>query len=222
MSGCPLARCVGDDCAVAETDDALSTGGEPEIVGHENDRRTRLPVERLEEVDDAASTVSIEIPGRLVGEQDARGVRECPGDRDALLLTAGELAWKVVQPVGEPDAAEQLARARRGTVLAAELERHLHVLRGRERRDELKGLKHKPNFLAAKPCARVLVHGGEVGPVQDHRATRGCIESGEQTEQRCFATPGRPDDGDERALRDRKRHVAEHGKLMVAGAVFFR
>ena len=33
----------------------------------------------------------VEVPGRLVGEQDQRPVDERPGDRHALLLTTGEL-----------------------------------------------------------------------------------------------------------------------------------
>ena len=68
--------------------------GERVIVRDENDRRLRFAIERLEQLDDVRAGVAVEISRRLVGEQDARRVRECARDRDALLLAAGELRGK--------------------------------------------------------------------------------------------------------------------------------
>ena len=50
-------------------------------------------------------------PGRLVGQQQDRGVGgQRPGDRDALLLPAGELAWIVIHPVGQTHDRERSLR----------------------------------------------------------------------------------------------------------------
>ena len=78
--------------------------------------------------------VRVEVAGRLVGEQQRRAVDQRPGDRDALLLAAGELRRVVVQPVAQADALEQL----RGPVAALAVgevgwrvrQRHHHVLQG--------------------------------------------------------------------------------------------
>ena len=168
--------------------------GEREVVRDEHDRRPRFAVERLEQLDDARAGVAVEIAGRLVGEEDARRVGERARDGDALLLAAGELRREVIEPVAEPDAREQLARARAGAAVAAQLERHLHVLERGERRDQLKALEDESNFLAAQPRALVLVHRGEVGVVEQHLAARRRVESGEQAEERRLAAARRPDD----------------------------
>src|SRR5256885_12248887 len=49
-----------------------------------------------------------------------------------------ELVGKVIDAVAEADAGEELPGARGCAVVAAELERHLHVLERGERGDELK------------------------------------------------------------------------------------
>ena len=190
-------------------------------MGHEHDRGVGLPVERLEQLDDAAAGVAVEISRRLVGEEDARRVRERAGDRHALLFAAGQLHGEVVQAVAEPDAMQQLARAVGRAGLAAQLERYLHVLERGERGNQLEALKDEPDFFATELRALVLAEGRQVGVVEEHLTARRCIKTGEQAEQRRLAAARRPDDGDEGALRDAERDVAQHGQLVVAAAIFF-
>ena len=56
--------------------------------------------------------VRVELAGRLVGEEEARVVRQRARDRDALLLAAGQLVRAVVGALAEADEVEQLADAR--------------------------------------------------------------------------------------------------------------
>ena len=70
-----------------------------------------------EQLDHVGARLRVEVPGRLVGEDHARFDDERPGDRDSLLLAAGELARQVRGAVGEPDLAEQ--RERPGAQLAS-------------------------------------------------------------------------------------------------------
>ena len=51
----------------------------------------------------------------------------------------------------------------------------------------MKALKDEPNFLSADACACVLVELAEIFAVEDHRAARRGIESGEQAEERRLA-----------------------------------
>ena len=46
--------------------------------------------------------LGVELTGGLVGDQERGLVGEGPGDRDPLLLTAGQLAWPLRRMVGEP------------------------------------------------------------------------------------------------------------------------
>ena len=55
----------------------------------------------------ASPLLRIEVAGRLVGEQDQRLAGDGAGDRDALLLTARELAGQVLRAVRHADALER-------------------------------------------------------------------------------------------------------------------
>ena len=116
-------------------------------------------------------------------------IRERAGDGDALLLAARQLRRKVVHAIAEPDASEQLDGARCGAALAAQLERNLYVFEGSERRNQLKALENEPNFFTTKTCPLVLGEKPKVDAVEDHRASRWGIESGQQAEQRRLAAP---------------------------------
>ena len=73
----------------------------------------------MQQVDDLAAGLGVEVAGRLVGEDDQRPLGERPRDRDALALAARELRRPVGEPVAEPDPLERgrappRAAARRG------------------------------------------------------------------------------------------------------------
>ena len=60
------------------------------------------------DVEDLVDHLGVQRRGRLVEEHDLGLHRQRPGDRDALLLTAGELGRVLVGLVGDADALEQL------------------------------------------------------------------------------------------------------------------
>ncbi len=101
---------VGGDAAVSDVNDALATRGDVGFVGHDEDGLA-LAVEFGEEVEDFDAGLGVEVSGRLVGEQDGGPLDECPGDGDALALTAGHLVGSVVHSIGEADAGERLGGA---------------------------------------------------------------------------------------------------------------
>ena len=63
------------------------------------------------------------------------------GDRDALLLAAGELARPVLEPVAEADGGDHVVDPLVVARLAAEHHRQADVLVGGERRDEVERLE---------------------------------------------------------------------------------
>ena len=60
------------------------------------DDRCALIIETLEHVHDVFTLTRVEIPGRLVGKNDAWICHHGAGNADQLLLPAGELAGKEV------------------------------------------------------------------------------------------------------------------------------
>ena len=83
-----------------------------------------------EQVKNDAGVALVQVAGRLVGENDRRGVGQGAGDGHALLLAAGKLRAEAMDLVAQADRGEKFMRARahRGFVEAAELAHgHHHV-----------------------------------------------------------------------------------------------
>ncbi|MNC86055.1 hypothetical protein D3C83_16850 [compost metagenome] len=105
-------------------------------MGHEQHRHP-AQVDVLEDAQDVERDLGVEVPGRLVGQQDERVVDERARDRHPLLLAARELLRVVMQAAAEADAPQHLARRRIRVIRAGELERQHHVLQRRHRRQKL-------------------------------------------------------------------------------------
>ncbi len=97
-----------DDLPVGEEDDAIGVPGGDRVVRDHHDRLAQVGDRLAHELQDLGARLRVEVPGRLVGEDDLRPARERARDGDPLLLTAGELRRAVVEPVGEPDGADHL------------------------------------------------------------------------------------------------------------------
>jgi hypothetical protein len=76
------------------------------------DEQQRLPAipSIAEETEHVASRRRVEIPGRLVGENDIRPVRQRARQRDPLLLPAGQLRRSGSVLLGNAQLAQQLVR----------------------------------------------------------------------------------------------------------------
>lgn len=185
----------------------------------ENDRGSGFPVQRLEQIEHSNSRRGVEIPGRLVSKENSRIVGEGACNRNALLFSSGELHWKMVSAISQSDALEQLIGARGRSIRPLKLEGNLNVLASGECGNQLKALKDEADFFAPQLRSLVFRHCGEVMAVEDHLALRWCIETCQKAEERCLAASGRPDDGDESALWNRKRDIAKNGDLLVAALV---
>src|SRR5690348_1981974 len=87
--------------SILEGNDAVETPREVEVVGGNQCRETAVADEVEESCQNPLARRVVEIAGRLVGQQDAGIVGQCPDDRDALLLAARQPR----RPV--PDAARE-------------------------------------------------------------------------------------------------------------------
>src|SRR5205814_278706 len=92
-----------DDGAIRKADDPRSVLGDLRLVGDEDDCNPSLGIQPLEDLHDLDARPAVEIAGRLIREQDRRIVEQRARDRDALLLSAGELIGMVAGTIREPD-----------------------------------------------------------------------------------------------------------------------
>src|SRR3970282_313398 len=96
----------------------------------------------VEDREDLFARRRVQVPRRLVGEDDRRLIHERPGDRHPLALSAGELVGTRPDPVAEVDALERLPRALR-SLFRADAPVHqwkLDVPKGARAREEMKRL----------------------------------------------------------------------------------
>ena len=80
----------------------------PVVGGEQDGGAAQVDIE--EETHDLLRELVVEIPGRLVGDQDLGLVDQRARDGDPLLLSSRELAGEARHAVREPDAAQRLER----------------------------------------------------------------------------------------------------------------
>ena len=86
---------------------AVARGREPLIVGRDDRGEAMTPVDLAEQLVQCCSSRFVEVPGRLVREQQRGAHHERARHGHPLLLAAGEHTRAVRQPVAETDLREQ-------------------------------------------------------------------------------------------------------------------
>jgi hypothetical protein len=81
--------------AVGQEHDPLRVRGRHRVVSNHHHRLPELSDAAAQQVEDFGAGVGVEVPGRLVREHDGREADQRAGDRDPLLLAAGQLARPV-------------------------------------------------------------------------------------------------------------------------------
>ena len=84
--------------------------------------------------------------GRFVAQQQFGFLGDGAGDRDALLLAAGQLRGEVVEPVGKPHLAEGVGRVK---MVGADLGGELHVLKRGQVGHQVVELEDEADVVAA-------------------------------------------------------------------------
>src|SRR5438876_10541543 len=133
------------DSTVAETDGAMSVGGNVVVVG-EKDEGLTLVVKLVEETKDLSVRKRIEIARGFVGEDHQGIVVERAGDGDALLLAAGKFEGFVVEAILQANEDGQsrghLATLQFGPILV--IEGDLDILEDGQLLDKIIGLENEP------------------------------------------------------------------------------
>jgi len=89
---------IADDAPVPESDDPPAESGDVRLMGHEDDRDPRFPVEFHEKLHDLDTGMGVQITGGLIGQDQRRLVHESACDGHPLLLAAGKLVRVMILP----------------------------------------------------------------------------------------------------------------------------
>ena len=140
----------------------------------------------------------------LVEQHYRRVVHERPGDGDALGHAARERAHPIEPAMFEPHGIEKLYHAVLRVGHAVELRVQKQVLLGGEVGVEHRVVRDEPDGLAH--ALGLLLH---VDARERHRSLRGPRQRGEHAQKRGLARAVGPEHREERALRQRERHVVD-------------
>ena len=118
---------IFNDLAVHQQNLTLAAFRNRGIMGDQYQGRPAPSMLFEEAVDDEVPRCAVEIPGRLVGQQQLWSGNEGAGDRDALLLAARKLAGVMHAPVLEADSREGIRRGGERIGAAAKFERDCDI-----------------------------------------------------------------------------------------------
>ena len=165
-------------------------------MADDHDRRLLVGREAAEEAHRLGSVVGVEVGGWLVGEDQAGVVGDRSGDRDALLLAAGELLYREVGSLAESESLDQLCGAlvRSTPVGAGDVERDFDVLACAQSADEIEVLKDEAEGASAEARERPLREMGDVRPCDVELAAGWAEQPAEHRQKRRLAAAGRAHD----------------------------
>ena len=187
--------------------------GERRVV-RDDDQRRAVGVHAVEQRGDLLAGRLIQLAGRLVGQQQARPVRQGAGDRHPLHLAARQLRRPMIGAVAEARrsraaracAAGAAAPAAPASACGSSTFSAAVSIGSRKKR-----WNTKPICAAAGGCAPRRRARATSRPSKSSVAARGRVDASEDVQQRRLAAARRPAHGHVLALRDPQRHVAHRG-----------
>ena len=147
------------------------------LVSYQNNRQACVFVQSLQYGHDLFAGPAVEVPCRLVGEQDSRLLDQRSGDAYSLLLAAGELGGLVVGAVSESDAVEGLQSAPFAVGAVSVHQRKLDVGARRQPGEEVVGLEDKADLPSPYLGESVVRHAAYVLTVQHVATARRDVEA---------------------------------------------
>src|SRR4051812_43920547 len=214
----PLVRHVADDPAVVEAHDPGREARHVVLMGDQHDGPAGL-VERHQQLHDVVGRHAVERARRLVREDHRRVGDQGAGDRDPLLLPAGELVGHVAGPRRQPDLVQRRPGPARAVALARVHQRQLDVALRAGAGQQVERLEHEADLAVADRRELVVVERDDVLAVELVAAARGVVQAAKDVHHRRLARPGVAHDRDHLALLDAERDVVEGADVDGAGAV---
>ena len=140
------------------------------VVRDQHQRGAVLAMAAEQKLDDFRSGRFVEIAGRFVGDDDGGIGRKRAGERDALLLAAGQFGRVMAEAVFQPDRGQLALGARKSIARAGKFERHGDVLQCRHGRNEVEGLEDDADMASPEAREFVLTERLQVLSGNDDRA----------------------------------------------------
>jgi hypothetical protein len=144
--------------------EAACDGGNFAVMGDDDHRHPFLFIQFSEQIEDLLPALLVQIPRRLIGQNQRRMVDQSPRYRDTLLLAPTESAWPMLQAIPEPHLLQPGARMC-SPLLRRDfhrVERESHIFQCGEGGNEMENLKDKPYMFSPPQGELVLVQRADL------------------------------------------------------------
>ena len=201
---------IGDDAPIEQLDAPFRPSRHVGVVGDDHYRAAPAG-EVAEQAEHLVASLGIERPGGLVGQYHPAAVHQRAGDGHPLPLAAGERRRPVSQAPAHAQRLQQRLRPNRPARArqAGIARRKLDVLPRRRRAEQVVGLEHEAERIAAQGGEFVRAERAHGASGEQILAASGPVEAAENVHQRRLAGARRSHDADELARGDAQRNVGQ-------------
>lgn len=193
-----IGRICGPKRPVFETQDPVGNGRDRGVVGRKYEGLFRLVAKTLDLPMKRFCGPSVEIPRRLVHENEGWFVHERPRDGHPLFLPARQSTRLMIGPIRETKKRKQSAGPGGGLLQGAMLDegRHRHIFKRRKFREEVVKLEDKSDASIPKHRQFLVIFCEEIHSTKMDRALRWTVERTEEMEQGRLSGAALSNNGD--------------------------
>ena len=205
-----------DYLAILHVNDTVGLGGEFVVMGHDHEGGLACLVQGTHQSKQPFSAVCVEVPRRLIGQDQVRILHQRARHRDALLLAAGEFSRLVMEAVPQSDFREQngcVGLDRSGITTLYE-RRHAGIFQRGELGKQVMELKYEPYPPIPEFRLLCIRHSKEIVPIERDGASGRFIKGSDNMEQGAFAGSRSSHDRHQLAAVNLKVNPLEDGQFV--------
>ncbi len=210
---------LAHDLAVGQEQHLVGAAGRGRLVGDHDDGLAVVVGGPAHEVQQLGGRVRVQLPGGLVGEDDARPRRQGAGGGHPLLLAARELGGAVLEALAQVEGVDHLLHPVAVGLAAGDVQRQTDVLERVEGRHQVERLEDEADLVATDLGDLLLGQAGQLGVADPGLARGEPVEAGHALHQRRLAGPGGAHDRREAPGREVARDAVQGPHLGVAASV---
>src|SRR6185437_10096535 len=178
-----------EDLSILHMDDTVGLSGEFVVMRHDHEGGSACFVQGAHQSEQSVPAVCVEVPGRLVGQDQVRILHQRTCYRDALLFASGQLSWLVMKAMPQSDFRQKgcgigLDRSWFATLYER---RHTGIFQRRELGEQVMELKHEPYPPIPEFRLLCIRHPKEVMPVERDRPVGRFIKGSDNMEKGALA-----------------------------------
>src|SRR5579885_1282519 len=159
--------------SIPHVDNAIRNGSRFGIMRDHQNCLSQRAIQRSHHVQDSLGILAVQIPRRLISQQNLGFADDGACNCHPLLFAPGKGVGAMVQPVGDAEHFHDHLKTMRIEAVAMNMLSQLNILLGCERGEQVEALKDKANFMPPEASPLAIRHIAEVISFNPNLATVG-------------------------------------------------